>query len=362
MIADGTFADWSGSLPIEVGDLAVDGTGRRFLIGTFRGTIDLDGRPGTCVPVRSLGNNDNDDVVIVCQGRDGAVQWARTLGSNSYNDSALRICLRGGSVFGLSKIWGYSGVLDSGKLIPLDNLGDNILIGLDAASGATLPGFGTDGAVVLKGNISVYVEALTVSATTIYLGGTTSASTLTFTGSPPVTISTPVYADAFIAALDATTGLLRPAFDSDGVAILAGPGTDAVKALGTHADRIYAVVGSQNGLAATAGAGQQDAYVCALDALSGTLVPTFGGTGIVRIGGAGIDNPTSLTVNDDAVYLTGSTNSADLGIAAINPGGFAPNDLFIAALRHSDGAALPGFGTAGLVTMSATTSLHAACC
>jgi hypothetical protein len=87
-----------------------------------------------------------------------------------------------------------------------------------------------------------------------------------------------------------------------------------------------------------ASSGMNDAYVLALSAINGTIKPKFGTGGFQKFGGTLEDTLAGLVANSKAIYLAGtfeSTDAAlDLGFLASH---VAKKDIFLMALNPRDG-------------------------
>jgi hypothetical protein len=105
------------------------------------------------------------------------------------------------------------------------------------------------------------------------------------------------------------------------------------------------------GTGSLAAKGLRDVFVWALDAETGTAVPTFGTNGLQTFGGLGTDNLQALTVSGPNLVLGGNFDSTDASIGGIGTVQAAHAlDCYVLILNAKTGLANTSFGTDGAVT------------
>lgn len=170
-------------------------------------------------------------------------------------------------------------------------------------------------------------------------------------GLPPAAGSS----DAFIAALDPTDGSTRWVLGggSGGEDVAIGVALDPTGQRGF-------VVGSYSGapsgflLGVGSSGGGRDAFVAALDAVTGEIIWS------TRTGGAGEDSAAAVTADPagGVVYVAGSYAETPTGFAAGAGSSAGNTDVFVAALTQSSGAPL-WVRRAGGVGADAATAIYA---
>jgi hypothetical protein len=193
---------------------------------------------------------------------------------------------------------------------------------------------------------SVYVLSYTSSPVQIGIGNTTQKLT--------------VNDDAFIAALDNATGAARSGFGTNGIQILTSSGDDRVFDGVVVGNTLYVTgsfdginfgIGAPGALSSTTTTG----YVAALNATSGTAVSAFGASGIQRIVSSSRTNGYFIVSSSGALYVAGEFNGNGLGIGAAGTlNSIGSTDVYVAGLVQDTGAALPGFGTSGVIRIGSS--------
>lgn len=224
---------------------------------------------------------------------------------------------------------------------------DVAILALNASTGAPVTTFGGgDGIVTFGGTGTEGARSITIHAGTLYASGALGSSDAGIDG--PGTNSTAT-GDIFVLALDAATGAPRTSFGNLGVRVFGEPGKSQTPGeIAVSGPTLY-LAGTFEGTTGTPGAGGRDAFVAALDAASGLNVPTFSVDGIQSLGGSDIDGATGCAVNNGIVYVSGSFRSTNFGIGgsgSVSTSGIS--DGFIAALNVSDGSPVTSLGTGGI--------------
>jgi len=253
---------------------------------------------------------------------------------------------------------------------------DGFVLALNATTGAALTGFGSNGIQKFGGAGADNGTALAVSNSAVYLGGS-------FTGFGAKIGTSGFYtasmSDAYVIALDPSTGVARTGFGNSGFQKFGGSSNDYGRALAFSGTTLLlsgdfsstnAGVGA-NGSISTLGAA--DGYILALDAGSGAVRAAFASNGLQRFCGSSAENVNTLFTSATEIFAAGTFGSTNAGIGAL--GGFNSTNTggFLLQLDLINGSAAPQitsalnatgtFGTPFSYAISATcnpTSLLAA--
>lgn len=346
----------SDVIPLAV---AIDASGNRYVAGNaFLLTADFD--PGKGVVTRNVVGPGSEPFVTKFDAAGNWV-WTQTFGGSD-NDQATGIALGSGAVYVCgtfeSNDAGFGDIGTISAHSDASNFGAGFVLALDPATGAPLTAFNGTGAQTFGGNGGGRARATCVYAfgTNLYVGGEFTSFGFGIGGSG--SLNSTGQADGFIAALDGTTGAARTGFSGDGLQTFAGNGNEIPRAMRQMSGVLYVggTMSSTNfgvGAAGSVSSGQQydeDAFVVALQASNGSKVTSFGGDGIVTLGGSAGDEGWALDAANGTVYLGGlssASNPAIDGVASsITPVG--GKDAFVLALDGTTGATVTAFAN-GLV-------------
>ncbi len=104
-----------------------------------------------------------------------------------------------------------------------------------------------------------------------------------------------------------------------------------------------------NGTGAAGSLGGFDAYVAAINATTGNTISGFGTGGIQRLGGIGDENGLGLCVVNNTLFAAGNFASINFGIGGIGTASSSGGtDAFVAALNPVNGSAVTTFGANGI--------------
>ncbi|HEY3319235.1 MAG TPA: MBG domain-containing protein [Planctomycetota bacterium] len=265
------------------------------------------------------------------------------------NGTTVYVCGEfGGSDFGI----GGSGTLAS------SGNSDGFVAALDARTGQPVTGFATGGVQKIGGSDSDdFAYALAADSGILFVGGAFQSSNLGVGGTGLVTS---VSGDAFVAAIDASTGQALSGFGTGGVQKIGGDGWDEAYSIAVSNGTVYACGYFDSsdlgiGLAGTmATLGDSGGFVAALNASTGAAVAGFGTGGLQQIGGNGGSSASSLAVSGGKVYVGGYFYGSALGVGGTGTVAAAGSDAFVAALNAADGTAVNAFGNGGLQTIGGT--------
>ena len=249
---------------------------------------------------------------------------------------------------------------------------DTFVLALDSTLGTPISGFGgaTPGIQTFGGTGDDVGQGVAVSGSTVYVTGYFNSANAQIAGTG-ATLATSGGNDAFVLALNATTGAVVPGFNSNGFQKFGGstPGTadDRGQSVAVDASGNVYVAGtfssSNAGIGGTgsiAAVGNVDTFVMALSATGAALTPTFNGNGVQTFGGSGAtDLATGVAVSATTpaiVYVSGSFNNTSTvksgGSNISTSGGY---DAFVLALDTSTGKPpASGFGTGGVQKIGGT--------
>jgi hypothetical protein len=242
-------------------------------------------------------------------------------------------------------IGGSGGVNSTGQA-------DGFVAALDGTTGAARTGFSADGLQTFAGNGNESPHGMRQTDGVLFVGGTMSSTNFGVGATGAVASAAQYDEDAFVVALQASSGGVVAAFGGDGIVTLAGSATDEGWALDAATGVVYlaglttaaspTVDGAPSPVTAVGG---RDAFVLALDGTTGAKVAGFGG-GLVYLGSAQDETLlTSVAAAPAAVFVSGVYGEP------ASPG-TGPGDAFVAALGVTDGGPLAGFGTAGVQTIT----------
>jgi hypothetical protein len=246
--------------------------------------------------------------------------------------------------------------------------GGGFVAALDLATGAGKPEFSGDAVQTFAGDGGDEVNCLAVDSGVLYVGGATHSGDFGIGGAGAVSAS---FGDAFVAALDASTGEKIDAFGGDGIVTFSAGGEAYGRAIAVAAGRVYLAGDTffdvldgpsvapriDDALVpdTPSNAGFHQMFVLALQASDGAPVAEFAHG--VQFYGAGLDVwgdspvPFGIVASQSGVYVLGSAGDARRdGIADVPTGSGGPAHAFIVALEPSTGLGLHGFAFEGVLT------------
>jgi hypothetical protein len=355
-VASLSAADLVTTAPVTQGSgkkVAVDGSGNRYIIGSFSGSVDFNPVAGTDIKT-SGGFN---DVFITRFNADGSYGWTQTFGGTSTESPDAIILNPAGSIlyaslFTFSTSAGFGG---SGSIIPPGS-GDSVILALNTIDGTPVTAFSADGVQVFGGTGSDGIASLALSGNTLLCGGYIGSTNATLGGSGSFTCDTGT--DAMILAVNATDGSLVTTFNTTGMVRFgansaSGASGKAVAVSATNVCLAGSFSGLNFGFGGTGGVGSaaasSDCFVISVNITTGAVDTAFSGDGIQTFGGSSSECPLGIAVDSGTVYMTGYMDSTDAGVGgagSISRVG-SSFDTFVLALNTSDGAARTTFSSDG---------------
>ncbi len=216
---------------------------------------------------------------------DGNYAWTQIFGGSG-DDEPAGLVVSNGTVYVCGMFSDNNSGIGAPGSVASAGSSDVFVIALDAANGAAVPGFGVGGVQRFGGSSFDTASNLTVSGTTLYVTGS-------------------------FASVNASVGF-------------GGPGTIAAL-------------------------GNSSAFILALNTTTGAAIGGFGNQSVQRFGGSGSEVGRGVVVVGSTVYCTGNFSSNNAGIGNFNTfGPTGATDVFIIALKTSDGSAETTFGSQGV--------------
>lgn len=212
-----------------------------------------------------------------------------------------------------------------------------------AQNSASFVKFGSDGIQTFGGSFDDRASAILATDSTVYLLGDFSSTNAGF-GSAGTTSIVGGAKDVFVAALTGgqlTAGLggqPRSDFSLDGVQVFGGSKdelgysmllTSAALFITGEMSSSNAGVGGTDNISTTGG---RDAFVLALDSLSGESINTFHGDGVLTYGGLSSEIGRALALRGSRLLLAGEQASGQAGFEGPGTIGIAPYKSFLADL------------------------------
>lgn len=337
-----------------------DADGNRYVAGYFKGTVDFN--PG--VDDYSLTSAGLFDAYVSKIDADGVHQWTQIFGG-AKNDYATGVFVANGTVY----VSGYfestnAGIGGTGTVATAGK-SDAFVMALDAATGLPLP-FGEDfdgddipdGVQTFGGALDDKAFAVAENGGVVYLTGSFMSINAGIGG--PGGIGTVGKEDAFILALDGTTGAAVGTFANNGIQTFGGTDSDIGTGLVIDGTGLF-VTGYFKGLNAGIGGlgearstGATDVFVVGLDKDDGSALTGWGADfgsgagGVQTFGGTGAEYAWDIAASDPSgkLFVTGSFASANAGFGG-TPGNvktLGGADAFVLALDPTDGSIVPGWG------------------
>jgi hypothetical protein len=235
---------------------------------------------------------------------------------------------------------------------------DAFVAAIDTRTGESVLTFGAEGVQTFGGNGNENARGLASANGVLYVGGDTSSTNFGIGGTGAVSTGALYDVDAFVAALDVSTGAKVSAFGGDGIVTFGASGsTEDGWGVATAGGVVY-LVGTANGAGAKidgAGAahptyGGRDVFVLAVDAASGAPTTAFAG-GLRFFGGTQNEGqPTAIAAMGSRVYVAGYLGTADAGLGGA--GAVEKADAYVLALDAANGDAVAAFGGDGVQTIN----------
>ncbi|HYG75842.1 MAG TPA: hypothetical protein VEK08_12630 [Planctomycetota bacterium] len=192
------------------------------------------------------------------------------------------------------------------------------------------------------GTVSTASASITVCGSTVYVCGNTSIANPVFGCSGSFTFIGS--SDAFVFAIDSASGTPISTFGTNGWVRFGGNNIDQASDVVSDGSTVFVCGGfwsSNAGIGGSGGfasAGSDDAFILAVDAISGVPVPSFASNGVYHLGTGWNDKLKGLLLNGSVLYCAGQYNS----------------DAAILALDSSSGNLVPQFGNAGMQIFGGT--------
>lgn len=338
--------------PITSGSIvatALDVTGTIYVCGSFSDAMDFNPRKGTDVKISRGAQN----AFVTAYSPTGGYLWTQTFGG-SLTDTAKAITVSGSTVYVTGSFTSFDAGIGAFGIASSFGPVSTYVIALNQADGSAVPGFGANGVQRIGGNNDDEGNGIVVSGSNVYVTGTASSTAIRIAGGTPVTLIGA--ADAFVAAMNASTGAAVAGFGSSGIKLFGGSSTDQGNAIVSSGATLYiagtftsnnAGVGALGSLAARGGS---DAFVLALDAATGAPIAGFGTGGVQTITGSDSEIGNGIAIAGSNLYVTGSLASLDAGIGALGTAHSTSftGTAFVAAMSATDGSKLATFGNNGI--------------
>jgi len=162
------------------------------------------------------------------------------------------------------------------------------------------------------------------------------------------TVASSGSSDAFVLALNTANGTPLNGFGAGGVQKFGGAGNDFGQAIAVSGTTIFVAGyfdGSNAGVGGTgsvASAGFSDAFVLALNSVTGAAASGFGSGGVQTFGGSSSDYGQGVAIAGTTLYAAGNFNSTNAGVGGLGgyttAGGF---NGFLVAMDIVTAASLP---------------------
>jgi hypothetical protein len=226
---------------------------------------------------------------------------------------------------------------------------DAFVMALDRNTGRARRAFGGDGLQLVGGTGNDLGFAIAASPGAVHLAGTFESADAGI-GAAGEALSAGGF-DAFVAALNVTTGAAHPFFGIGGIQTFGGSDDDVAGAMATSGNRLHVAGAFKSNNAGIgrfgtmASGGGSDAFLLQLDAFTGGAFDFDP----VTFGGSADDAAFGMAATVDAVFATGSSLSPDTGIGGSGPIDATPWSGFMLALGAlaNDAAALTGADSDG---------------
>lgn len=347
--------------------MAVDTQGNTYVTGSFSGYLDFN--PGVGIDGKHENKDSGQgDIYISRFNADGSYAWTQTFGSPAQEQpGGIAVSPDGSTVYATGYFAGFHAqigntgpTVDSGKT----NINNAYIIALDAATGAAKINFGLASSGIQKfggSTSSTFSTGIACTATAIFVVGSFGDTAAQIGGAGPSVAPAGGSNNAFVIALDATTGAALTSFgrSSSGIQTFGGTSNDNALAITVSGSTLYVTGYIQSSDAQVGGAGPMiatvantDAFVLALNAATGAPVTTFGvsSSGVQTFGGSQFDQGDAVAVTGSTLYVAGQFSSSDAKVGATGPAVGATStssSTFVLALDPTTGAPKSAFGLSG---------------
>jgi MBG domain/MBG domain (YGX type) len=339
--------------------LATDAHGNRFVAGNFTTTQDFNPQEKV---IDMKYNRGGKDVFVTKINADDSYAWTVALGG-SLDDTACGIAVVDDTVFVAGQFASNNfGFNDVGTFSTLGSM-DGFIAAINGQTGSVQTSF-HNGFVRIGGDSTEYARGLTATTTTLYFLGETWSPNVGINKLGLFDTEGPSL-DAFVAAIQTSTGEAEVAFSEDGIQGLCGSGNDYASTI--IADNEDVIVSGLSyswnlGIGATNKGyrGFNNGYIAVLNQTTGAARIAFSNDGVQAL--SGVDIFTDMVCSSNAIYIVGSTRN-EVRINQPAGGSSIPdNDGFVAALSRTNGAALTTFGIEGVKEIPTVSGTNVTTC
>ncbi|MBE7465310.1 MAG: DUF11 domain-containing protein [Planctomycetes bacterium] len=277
---------------------------------------------------------------------DGSYAWTTTF-AGSGDEQAYGITVFGSTVYATGSFSSSNAGIDGAGSIATTGSIDAFVLALNATNGSST----AFGVRTLGGSLTEVGRAVAADGSAVYVAGHFRSSNAGIGGLGSQGTAGGI--DAFVMAIDHTTGNAVSGFGTSGVQTFGGSGDDFAYAVGLTGSRLYvagAFVSSDAAIDGSTGIGSSgglDAFVLALDNVTAAPLGAFGGDGVQTFGGTSDDAAHALAIEGSTVFFAGTLRSTDATVGG--SGSFSTlggADAFVLALTNA-GAADASFDTDG---------------
>lgn len=338
VVEDAVADDSPPVLPNGIRALALDAAGNRYVTGEYTRGQDFDLRAGHA---DAHANHGGRDVFVTRINADGSYGWTQVI-AGSGTETANAIAVDDGSVVVVGTFTSDDLGISTWGSVRSFGGSDVFVARLATATGAPATGFASGGLQQIGSPLDDEAGDLCVSASAIQVVGTFRGTGLGI-GIPGV-VAAVAGRDAFIAALERTSGAPLTAFSGDGLQIIGGNGDDrgyAITWSGSHLVVAGSFASTDLGIGSVGSmsvSGDVNGFIAKLAAPTGAAEAGFASGGLQRVAvgiRAGISD---VAVADGIIYATGSPLSLGLGVT----------DAFVVALMLDSGAPVTAFSDDGV--------------
>ncbi len=281
---------------------------------------------------------------------DGSYAWTQTFGGTG-DEFCTGVAISGTTLYLTGSFASsYAQIGGAGAVIVNQGTTNAFVLALDTATGAARTSFGlySSGMQKIGGTGTDNGTDMAVSGTRLYVSGQFTSIDAQVGGTGPLVVSRSTN-NAFVLALDATTGQPNTGFgvNASGVQTFGGTdGSDVALGLAVSATTVYVTgyLGSDN--AQIGGAGgyaaptqSVDGFILALDATTGAGEINFGQSDGIQIVGGDAAMATALLLSSGTLYVTGQFSGH-----LANQTSAGNSDAFVLTLDPTTGNRMTSFG------------------
>ena len=360
---------FGGSADEQVPAIATSGT-TVYLTGLMSSTNAKIGGTGTTFSINGTSNNDAFILALdttTGQPKNFGINGSgfQSINSSNGNEQGIAILANGSTLWVAGTFAGPTTRIGTGATVPTAGGLTMFLASLDASTGTANTGFGinSSGIQTFGGTGTTRCNGLATDGATLFaVGYLTASSKIGGTGTG---IGSNGGEDAFVVAIDATSGAAKTSFglSSSGIQTFGGGTDDESYGAVVNGTTLYVsgLFSSSNAQIASTGpiistAGSNDAFVLALNTTSGAAKTTFGinSSGVQKFGGTGTEGAYSgLAIFGSNLFVTGDSNSTNASVGGFGPFNFSGFGPFILQLDATTGApTFPRITSATSVTAS----------